>query len=92
MTDVTANDGQWHLICATWSSPNGKRRLYCDEELKDKGAGLADNTSVHHNGTAIVGQEQDARGGDSTMRNLTLVSCTESNCGTRSWTISRLPD
>ena len=63
VTDVSANDGQWHLICATWSSPEGQLRLYSDVELKDKGAGLAANTSVHHNGTAIVGQEQDVRGG-----------------------------
>ena len=30
VTDVTANDGQWHLICATWSSPEGQLRLYSD--------------------------------------------------------------
>lgn len=23
VTDVTANDGQWHHICVTWSSPTG---------------------------------------------------------------------
>ena len=63
MTDVTANEGRWQLICATWNSPDGQWRIYSDGELKDKGFGLASNSSIHPNGTVILGQEQDVRAG-----------------------------
>ncbi len=63
VTDVTANDGRWQLICATWNSPDGQWRIYSDGELKDKGFGLASNSSIHPNGTFILGQEKDVRAG-----------------------------
>lgn len=64
VTDTTANDGKWHLICVTWiSSPSGQWRVYKDGELVDSGSGLSANSSVNSNGTAILGQEQDVRGG-----------------------------
>ncbi|KZS17024.1 putative Sushi [Daphnia magna] len=64
VTDVTANDGRWHLICATWSSsPDGHWRIYSDGELKDSGFGLATNSTVPPDGTVILGQEQDVRSG-----------------------------
>lgn len=64
VTDVTAYDGLWHLICVTWnSSPDGEWQIYADGELKGKGVGLAVNTTIHTKGTVILGQEQDSRGG-----------------------------
>lgn len=34
VTDVTANDGQWHLICVTWTSEGGHWHIYADGQLK----------------------------------------------------------
>ena len=64
VTDVTANDGQWHLICVTWSSsPHGRWQIYADGQLKDKGLNLAANSTIAIDGVVILGQEQDQRGG-----------------------------
>ncbi|XP_023222403.1 sushi, von Willebrand factor type A, EGF and pentraxin domain-containing protein 1-like [Centruroides sculpturatus] len=46
VTDVTANDGKWHHICVTWSSPTGAWSIYKDGEQADKGIGLAVGTFI----------------------------------------------
>lgn len=64
VTDVTSNDGLWHLVCITWSSsPDGLWSIYSDGELRSRGNGLATNTTISPRGTVILGQEQDNRGG-----------------------------
>ena len=63
MTDVTANDGVWHLICTTWSSSRGEWEVYKDGHLADSGAGLAKGRSVEAGGLLVIGQEQDEPGG-----------------------------
>lgn len=64
VTDVTANDGRWHLICLTWASDGGTWSLRADGELRDGGTGLAAGTFIPSGGTVVLGQEQDSRGGD----------------------------
>lgn len=48
----------------TWQSIDGRWRIYADGELRDSGAGFAVGSAVEPNGTIILGQEQDSRGGD----------------------------
>ncbi|XP_023234733.1 sushi, von Willebrand factor type A, EGF and pentraxin domain-containing protein 1-like [Centruroides sculpturatus] len=62
VTDVTANDGKWHHICVTWSSPTGAWSIYKDGEQADKGIGLAVGTFIPTDGILVVGQEQDGKG------------------------------
>lgn len=63
MTDVTANDGVWHMICTSWSSETGSWEVYKDGQLVDSGSGLAAGQSVEKGGLLVIGQEQDEPGG-----------------------------
>lgn len=58
ITDITLNDGEWHFICATWTSTNGRYDIYVDGVSRDAGHSLSTNLLVEANGTIIVGQEQ----------------------------------
>lgn len=46
VTDVSANDDKWHMICVTWSSSNGSWVIYKDGEEKDGGKGLGVNKTI----------------------------------------------
>ncbi len=61
-TGVSANDGQWHHIAATWSSDSGACSLYRDGALVYL-TNLAVGTSLPSGGTLVLGQEQDSQGG-----------------------------
>ncbi|XP_065290015.1 sushi, von Willebrand factor type A, EGF and pentraxin domain-containing protein 1-like [Dermacentor albipictus] len=63
ITDVTANDGYWHHVCFSWSSAEGLWSVVKDGRLAESGAGLAAGTEIPANGTLVLGQEQDRRGG-----------------------------
>ncbi|XP_013383226.1 sushi, von Willebrand factor type A, EGF and pentraxin domain-containing protein 1 [Lingula anatina] len=63
VTDVTANDDQWHHICVTWSSANGEWQIFRDGRSLDQGQGLAPGTVIKGGGKLVLGQEQDAFGG-----------------------------
>jgi len=39
-TGVSANDGKWHHICATWENAAGSWRLYKDGIIGKNGSGL----------------------------------------------------
>lgn len=58
ITDITLNDGEWHFICTTWTSLNGKYEIYIDGGLRDAGYNLSTNLVIEANGTVVVGQEQ----------------------------------
>lgn len=58
ITDITLNDGDWHFICCTWTSLNGKYEIYIDGSLRDTGNNLSADLLVEANGTVVVGQEQ----------------------------------
>ncbi|CAN8010379.1 unnamed protein product, partial [Ixodes pacificus] len=64
VTDVTANDGYWHHVCFTWSSAGGSWGVLKDGRLAEQGTGLADGFEIPADGTLVLGQEQDVRGGD----------------------------
>lgn len=58
ITDITLNDGEWHFICVTWMSANGKYDIYIDGTLRDAGTNLSTNSFIEANGTIVIGQEQ----------------------------------
>ena len=39
-TSVSANDGKWHHICATWENTAGTWKLYKDGKVGAAGKGL----------------------------------------------------
>ena len=39
-TSVSANDGKWHHICATWENTAGSWKLYKDGKVGAAGRGL----------------------------------------------------
>ena len=63
MTDVTATDGGWHFICASWRALGGEWKVMKDGEVVDGGAGLAVDRRVAAGGLIVLGQEQDQEGG-----------------------------
>ena len=79
VTDVTANDGLWHFICASWRSSNGEWVVYKDGVAADSGEGLAKGSRIKGlkkiiccvyyiktlagGGLIVIGQEQDEKGG-----------------------------
>ena len=63
VTDVTANDGCWHFICAAWTSAGGRWTVYKDGLLADFGEKLAEGSRVKAGGQIVIGQEQDEEGG-----------------------------
>ena len=46
VTDVTANDGAWTFLCATWSSADGSWALYQNALLVDEGKGLSKGETI----------------------------------------------
>ena len=49
ITDVSANDGKWHMICVTWESLQGNWKIYKDGRLYDNGRGLSKGKSIAGN-------------------------------------------
>ena len=50
ITDVTANDDQWHHIALTWTSDGGTWKVYGDGQLQDEGQGLGAGHTIQGNG------------------------------------------
>ena len=63
VTDVTANDGAWTFLCASWASQGGLWKIYKNGALADHGQGLAEGLVIGDKGTLVLGQEQDSPGG-----------------------------
>ena len=62
-TSVTANDGAWHHICASWVSSSGSWKFYKDGDLKEDRTNLKKGHTIRQGGTLVLGQEQDSVGG-----------------------------
>jgi len=62
-TGLSANDGDWHLICTSWESKAGSWKVYKDGALQASGSGLKRGHVIKTNGILILGQEQDSFGG-----------------------------
>ena len=62
-TGVSANDDQWHQICATWQNVNGEWKLYKDGKMEKTETGLMTGYAIKAEGSLVLGQEQDSIGG-----------------------------
>ena len=59
---VSANDGQWHHICATWENTAGRAVIYKDG-VQSAQSTINKGHVIKGGGTLIIGQEQDSVGG-----------------------------
>ena len=60
---MSANDGNWHQICATWRNSDGQWKSYKDGVLTSTGTGLKTGYTITAGGSLVLGQEQDTAGG-----------------------------
>ncbi|XP_066019979.1 neuronal pentraxin-1 [Pocillopora verrucosa] len=61
-TSVSANDGKWHHICLTWYT-TGSWKLFRDGSVAAHGKSLQTGHMIRANGSLVLGQEQDSKGG-----------------------------
>jgi hypothetical protein len=62
ITGVSANDGKWHSIAATWRSFDGEVNVYKDGLLSFSGT-LSTGAAMENGGSLVFGQDQDSIGG-----------------------------
>ncbi|KAL9985287.1 hypothetical protein ACROYT_G007668 [Oculina patagonica] len=62
-TSVSANDGKWHHICATWDNTAGSWKLFKDGKLGDSGTDFKTGHVIPGGGALVLAQEQDSLGG-----------------------------
>ncbi|XP_066019471.1 neuronal pentraxin-2-like [Pocillopora verrucosa] len=62
-TSVSANDGKWHHICLTWENTAGSWKLFRDGSVAASGKSLQRGYVIRANGSLVLGQEQDSKGG-----------------------------
>nr|XP_058952814.1 neuronal pentraxin-2-like [Pocillopora verrucosa] len=62
-TSVSANDGKWHHICLTWEKTTGSWKLFRDGSVAARGKSLQTGHMIRANGSLVLGQEQDSKGG-----------------------------
>ncbi|KAL9979840.1 hypothetical protein ACROYT_G017560 [Oculina patagonica] len=62
-TSVSANDGNWHHICATWENTAGSRKMYKDGKVAFSATGVKTGYVIRGGGALVLGQEQDSEGG-----------------------------
>lgn len=60
---VSANDGNWHHICATWENSAGLLKFYKDGVLSANETNFKEGHVVRAGGSLMLGQEQDSYGG-----------------------------
>ena len=46
VTDLKADDRQWHHVFVTWASEGGAWQIYLDGQHIESGTGLANNTVI----------------------------------------------
>ncbi|XP_056307067.1 pentraxin-4 [Danio aesculapii] len=57
-------DGEWHHLCITWSSIEGRFWYYLDRHLISNGSKFQKGFEIPPGGFVVLGQEQDSVGGD----------------------------
>lgn len=56
---MTANDGSWHHICASWKN-TGAWQFYKDGTMIKDDVGFQIGYTVHAGGSLMLGQDQDS--------------------------------
>ncbi|XP_078353452.1 uncharacterized protein LOC144638135 [Oculina patagonica] len=62
-TSVSANDGKWHHICATWDNTAGSWKLFKDGKQGASGTDFKKGHVIPGGGALVLAQEQDSLGG-----------------------------
>ena len=62
-THVSANDGRWHHICASWENKLGSWKLYKDGFLASSGIWFQVGRVIRSGGSLALAQDQDSLGG-----------------------------
>ena len=63
---MTAHDGVWHHICASWSSNSGTLKFYKDGGLSvedEREDSFRKGYTIKQDGSLVLGQDQDSVGG-----------------------------
>ena len=85
---MSANDGNWHHICATWENSNGDYQFFKDGSRLAHGTGFKTGYTIPAGGSLVLGQEQDSLGGaffapeafQGTLANVNIWSSVLSSC------------
>ncbi len=59
---MSANDGKWHHICATWDNNRGEWRFYLDGKSRVNGYDFKRGHTIKSGGSLVLAQEQDKGG------------------------------
>ena len=62
-THVSANDGRWHHICASWENKWGSWKLYKDGFVASSGIWFQAGRVIRSGGSLTLAQDQDSLGG-----------------------------
>ena len=62
-SSISANDGFWHQMCASWENKVGSWKIYKDGVSQASGSGFKTGYVINTNGILVIGQEQDSLGG-----------------------------
>nr|XP_006821246.1 PREDICTED: uncharacterized protein LOC102807370 [Saccoglossus kowalevskii] len=62
-TEIAANYGLWHQVCAIWKSEDGDYSVYKDGNERYGFNGLAAEQTLAGDGVLVLGQKQTRRGG-----------------------------
>ena len=62
-TGISANDGFWHHICASWENKAGSWKVYKDGVPQAGGVSFKTSQVIDTDGILVIGQEQDMFGG-----------------------------
>ena len=63
ITDLHANDGEWHHICCLWDNSNGSMALHMDGEIRRRPGVHRKGYKIPGGGVIVLGQDQDFDGG-----------------------------
>jgi len=54
-TNVSLNDGNWNHLCVSWTSVDGKWKVYVNGTERAAGRGLASSTYILTGGLLVLG-------------------------------------
>lgn len=57
---MSANDGKWHHICASWENTAGSWKFYKDGTVRAQGGGFKTGHVIKSGGSFLLGIEQDS--------------------------------
>ncbi|XP_070541623.1 uncharacterized protein [Ptychodera flava] len=92
ITAAPINDGAWHHVCITWSSSDGSWKYNHNGAVGSVGRDYQTHYSLGSSGVLVLGQEQDARGGQYDENQALVGSLTGFNMWERALTDGEITD